>query len=91
MLWFPLMQTEVPPQLLGRASSVDWTLSLALAPAGTIAGGAVAAVAGVRFALILGGSVAAATGAVLLVPGVTEPDRKREAGLLSAGSPSRDR
>jgi MFS family permease len=78
VLWFPLMQTEVPPHLLGRASSVDWMLSLALAPAGTIAGGAVAAVAGVRFALILGGSVAAATGAVLLVPRVTEPDRKRQ-------------
>src|SRR5215472_12184686 len=76
VLWFPLMQTEVPPRLLGRASSVDWMLSLALAPAGTIAGGAVAAVAGVRFALILGGSVAAATAAVLLVPGVTEPDRQ---------------
>jgi hypothetical protein len=35
----------------------------------------VAALAGVRLALILGGSVAAASGAVLLVPGVTAPDR----------------
>jgi hypothetical protein len=75
VLWFPLMQAEVPPQLLGRASSVDWMLSLALAPAGTIAGGAVAALAGVRLALILGGAVAAATGAILLVPGVTSPGR----------------
>jgi len=79
VLWFPLMQQEVPARLLGRASSVDWMLSLALAPAGTIAGGAVAALAGVRLALVLGGSVAAATGAVLLLPAVTEPDRRQPA------------
>jgi hypothetical protein len=75
IIWFPLMQAEVPPGLLGRASSVDWMLSLALAPAGTIAGGVLATLAGARFALVLGGSIAAATGAVLLVPGVTHPDR----------------
>jgi predicted MFS family arabinose efflux permease len=74
VLWFPLMQQEVPANLLGRASAVDWMLSLALAPAGTIAGGAVAALAGVRLALVLGGSVAAAMGGVVLLPSVTEPD-----------------
>ncbi|MGH3410735.1 MAG: hypothetical protein ACRDRJ_50805, partial [Streptosporangiaceae bacterium] len=76
VLWFPLMQREVPGDMLGRASSVDWMLSLALAPLGTIAGGAVAGLAGVRLALVIGGSIAAATGSVLLVPGVTEPDRR---------------
>ncbi len=70
------MQEEVPANLLGRASAVDWMLSLALAPAGTIAGGAVAAVAGVRLALVLGGSVAAAMGAVVLLPSVTEPGHR---------------
>jgi hypothetical protein len=69
------MQAEVPPGLLGRVSSVGWTLSLALAPAGMIAAGVAATLAGVRFALVLGGSTAAARGAVLLVPGVTDPDR----------------
>ena len=34
--------------------------------------------AGVRLALIIGGSIAAATGSVLLVPGVTEPDRRAQ-------------
>ena len=76
VLWFPLMQREVPGDMLGRASSVDWMLSLALAPLGMIAGGAVAGLAGVRLALVIGGSIAAATGSVLLVPGVTEPDRR---------------
>lgn len=78
VLWFPLMQHEVPGDMLGRASSVDWMLSLALAPLGTITGGAVAGLAGVRLALIIGGSIAAATGSVLLVPGVTEPDRRAQ-------------
>jgi predicted MFS family arabinose efflux permease len=80
VLWFPLMQEEVPANLLGRASAVDWMLSLALAPAGTIAGGAVAALAGVRLALVLGGSVAAAMGGVVLLPVVTEPGRRQRDG-----------
>jgi hypothetical protein len=76
VLWFPLMQRLVPPGLLGRASSVDWMMSLSLAPLGTIAGGAAAELVGVRLALVLGGAVAAATGGVLLMPAVTEPDRR---------------
>jgi hypothetical protein len=88
ILWFPLMQAEVPPGLLGRASSVDWMLSLALAPAGTITGGVLAALAGARFALVLGGSMAAATGAVLLVPGVTDPDRQHQGSRAPGQQPS---
>ncbi|MGH3149699.1 MAG: MFS transporter [Streptosporangiaceae bacterium] len=71
IVWFPLMQRNVPADMLGRASSVDWALSLALAPLGTIAAGAAAGLAGVRATLIVGGAVAAATGAVLLNPAVT--------------------
>jgi hypothetical protein len=33
VLWFPMMQRYVPADMLGRASAVDWTLSLALVPA----------------------------------------------------------
>ena len=76
VVWFPLMQREVPPDMLGRVSSVDWMTSLALAPLGTIAGGAVAAVVGVPLTLIIGGAMAAATGSVLLIPAVTDPDRR---------------
>ena len=71
ILWFPLMQRTVPADMLGRASSVDWALSLALAPLGTIAAEAAAGLAGIRATLIAGGAVAAATGAVLLNPAVT--------------------
>ena len=74
ILWYPLMQEQVPPDMLGRASSVDWLLSLALAPLGTIIGGAVAAEFGVRAVLIIGGAIALSTGSVLLMPSVREPD-----------------
>ncbi|HEX9336860.1 MAG TPA: hypothetical protein VF892_13290 [Pseudonocardiaceae bacterium] len=76
VLWFPLMQQEVPADLLGRASAVDWMFSLALAPLGTVAGGALAGLIGVRLTLIIGGVIAVAAGAVLLMPSVTEPDRR---------------
>jgi predicted MFS family arabinose efflux permease len=34
VLWESLMQTEVPSELMGRASAVDWFFSLALSPIG---------------------------------------------------------
>lgn len=77
ILWYPLMQQEVPPELLGRASSVDWMFSLALAPLGSVVGGVLATLFGVRPTLVIGGVIAAATGVVLLVPRVTEPDRRQ--------------
>jgi MFS family permease len=77
VVWLPLLQREVPGPLLGRVSAVDWVLSLALAPAGTIAGGALAGLAGVRLTLVVAGSTAAATGSVLLLPGVNSPGRRR--------------
>lgn len=77
ILWFPLMQEEVPKALLGRVSAVDWVFSLALTPIGAIMGGTLATLIGVRPTLVIGGVIAAATGLVLLLPGVTEPDRRR--------------
>jgi predicted MFS family arabinose efflux permease len=79
VLWFPLMQEEVPPELLGRVSSVDWLLSLALSPLGAIAGGAAAAAAGVRLTVIIGGAIAAAaTSSAIVLPGVRELDRRAQ-------------
>jgi MFS family permease len=76
ILWFPLLQQETPPELLGRVSSIDWMFSLALSPLGTIAGGAAVLAIGVRPTLLIGGAMAAATGAVLLIPGMTAPDER---------------
>lgn len=75
VLWFPTMQEEVPAELLGRVSSLDWLLSLALAPLGTMLGGALAGIAGTRLTIILGGAIAACTGSVLFLPRVREPDK----------------
>ena len=43
-----MMQTEVPRELLGRASSVDWFASLGVAPLGLVIAGEVANFIGVR-------------------------------------------
>lgn len=75
-LWTPLMQRLVPPGLLGRASSVDWLASFSLSPLGLVAAGGVAAALGVRLTIIVGGVLASAAGLCLLIPGVTDPDRR---------------
>lgn len=75
-VWYPLMQAEVPLDMLGRASAVDGIAALALAPLGTVAGGVLASVAGVRVTLLIGGLIGIGTGIVLLFPGVTAPDRR---------------
>lgn len=81
VLWFPLMQEKVPPNLLGRVSSVDWLLSLALNPLGAIAGGLSAGLLSVRLTIIIGGVIAAATGSVMVIPGVREQDKGGSARL----------
>jgi hypothetical protein len=84
-LWFPLVQRLVPGRLLGRASSVDWLVSLALSPLGIIASGAVSAAIGVRTTIVAGGALATASALVLLIPGVRDPDRESP-GLEAAGN-----
>jgi predicted MFS family arabinose efflux permease len=84
VLWLPMLQARVPPELLGRVSSLDWLISLALTPLGMVAAGGIAAVIGVRLTLIAGGIIAACTGAVLFIPGVRDPDRQNALGTQSA-------
>jgi MFS family permease len=85
IIWTPLLQRETPGDMLGRVSSIDWLFSLALIPLGTIAGGAAAAAIGVRLTVISSGAIAIATGSVLLIPGVTDPDRREVERLASLG------
>lgn len=42
------MQTEIPKEMLGRATSVDWFLSLGLSPVGLVIAGLLANDWGVR-------------------------------------------
>jgi hypothetical protein len=84
LLWTTLVQQQVPARVLGRVSSVDWLLSLSLLPLGIAAAGPAATAVGAR-AVLVGGGLASAVlvGAVLLLPGVREPDR-------AAGGPGPD-
>lgn len=75
VLWNPLMQELVPPELIGRASSVDWLVSICLSPPGVLVAGLVAGSIGTRTTMLLGGGVATLVAAVLFVPGVRDPER----------------
>lgn len=75
IIWLSTMQARTPATLLGRVSSIDWLFSLALTPLGTIVAGAAVPVIGVRATAVIGGLIAAAVGAILLIPGVTDPDK----------------
>lgn len=75
VLWSPLMQELVPPALLGRASSVDWLVSLGLSPLGILVGGAAAGLIGTRTTMLIGACIAMLTCGVLFVPGVRDPER----------------
>jgi MFS family permease len=75
IVWMSTMQERTPATLLGRVSSIDWLFTLALAPLGTIGAGAAIAFIGVRATVLIGGLIAAAAGAILLIPGVTDPDK----------------
>jgi hypothetical protein len=48
VIWESMMQTEIPKEMLGRATSVDWFLSLGLSPVGLVIAGLLASEWGVR-------------------------------------------
>jgi MFS family permease len=84
VLWSPMMQELVPPELLGRASSVDWLMSLSLSPLGVIVGGAAAGVMGTRMTMLIGGGISACLIGILFVPGVRDPERHLSSRALAA-------
>ena len=86
ILWFPLIQQETPSNLLGRVSSVDWLFSFAVTPLGVTVAGAAVVAFGVRLTLIAGGAIAAATASILIIPGVTDPDKRMIRGPAEATS-----
>ena len=82
VIWQSLLQTEVPRSLLGRVSSVDWTVSICISPIGVALAGAVAGVIGVRPTLVIPGVAVLVVGVVVLavVRSVTAIDRRHDAG-----------
>jgi predicted MFS family arabinose efflux permease len=84
VLWSPMMQELVPPELLGRASSVDWLVSLSLSPLGVLVGGAAAGVIGTRTTMVIGGCIGISLFSILFVPGVRDPERRLSSQIARA-------
>jgi MFS family permease len=80
VLWMTTMQTEVPPQSLGRVASYDAFGSIVLGPVGTIIAAPLAASIGVHDALLATGLVIlAATALALCAPEVRNLRSRRPA------------
>lgn len=78
VIWESMMQTEVPRDLLGRVSSVDWFMSLGLAPIGLVMAGLLATEWGVRTYFVVVSLASAAPGIwIILSPKINEVDRDR--------------
>jgi DHA3 family tetracycline resistance protein-like MFS transporter len=75
--WGTLMGSRVPPELLGRVSSVDWQVSIALIPVSFALAGPIGEALGTKATLIGAGLLGTiATVALLAVPGVRDPERE---------------
>ena len=83
VIWGTLMGSRVPTGLLGRVSSVDWQMSIALTPISFGLAGPIAEGIGIRATMIGAGVLGTlAVMAFLAVPGVRDPER--EAGRTSS-------
>lgn len=72
--WSTIMQSRVPPDLLGRVSSLDWMVSISLLPVSFALVGPVSDLVGAR-ATLVGAGLAAGT--VLLVTLLAVPELRR--------------
>ncbi len=83
--WMTLKQRHVPPELLGRVSSLDWLISIGLVPLSFALTGPAAALFGERMTLIGAGVLGAlVTLAAFFLPGMREPElREARFGLAN--------
>jgi DHA3 family tetracycline resistance protein-like MFS transporter len=91
IIWVTLLQTEVPRDLLGRISSLDWLVSTGLVPVSFALTGPVAGTLGPQNTIIAAGLIGAVLmGVLLFYPGVRDPERRRRlppADVVTAGQP----
>jgi MFS family permease len=88
VIWTTLMQTRVPRELRGRVNSVDWFVSIGLAPLSFALTAPVSSAIGIDATFILAGGVACvvAIAMLLFVPGLRERgDVVDEAGIGDGG------
>jgi DHA3 family tetracycline resistance protein-like MFS transporter len=86
IVWTTVLQRSVPGRMIGRVSSLDWVLSLALAPLSFALTGPIADLLGARATLLRAGLVSGAVMllVLLLVPGVRAADRREEEPAAAA-------
>ena len=77
VIWETMMQSEVPTELLGRVNSVDWFVSLGIAPIGVVVAGSLATTIGVRAYYVIFSLVATIPGLIILA--------SRKANAVDAG------
>ncbi|HEX5579607.1 MAG TPA: MFS transporter [Candidatus Limnocylindria bacterium] len=90
IIWVTLLQTEVPRDLLGRISSLDWLVSTGLVPVSFALTGPVASALGAQNTIIAAGLLGSVLmGGLLFFPGVRDPERRRAtpAPVVAAGQP----
>ncbi len=66
VVWESMLQAVVPRELLGRVSSVDWFVSLGLAPVGLVFAGYVSSLVGVRVYFVGAAIVSTVPGLIIL-------------------------
>lgn len=67
VIWGTLLQRRVPPELLGRVSSLDFFVSLALMPVSMALAGPVAHLIGIPMTFLIAGAVPVVLGVVTVV------------------------
>jgi DHA3 family tetracycline resistance protein-like MFS transporter len=78
IIWVTLLQRHVPPELLGRVTSLDWFVSVSLVPLSFLLVAPVSAAIGAEATLVAGGVLAFATTlGFLAVPGVRDVERSQ--------------
>lgn len=88
VIWTTLMQRRVPRHMLGRVTSLDWFVSIGLAPVSFALTAPVSSAIGIDATFVAAGTVAAtvALGLLLFVPGLRERgDVLGEAGVGDGG------
>ena len=77
LVWNTMINTLVPPDMLGRVSSFDWFVSTSLIPLSFAVTGPIAELLGARTTLALSGVLGGLTLAFLFIPGVRDPEREK--------------
>jgi MFS family permease len=77
VIWTTLLQRNVPGDLLGRVTSLDWLVSISLVPISFAVTGPIASAIGVRTTLVAAGVLGASVWlAFLFLPGMRDLERR---------------